>query len=118
MLQSLSPRIDPPRSTNISRQAPIGELNPRLTPVWEAVASMTFEEASQRLIRLARDHGGVVTAAQVERDGELSRDIELVSAAARALDGSTNVFGTPRAPAEGGWFPFEELRFTALPSAS
>jgi hypothetical protein len=79
---------------------------------------MTFDEASARLVRLARDHGGVVTAAQVERDGELSADSELVSAAARALDGTTNVFGTPRAPGEGGWFPFEELRFTALPSSS
>jgi hypothetical protein len=79
---------------------------------------MTFDEASARLVRLARDHGGVVTAAQVERDLELSADSELVSAAARALDGTTNVFGTPRAPGEGGWFPFEELRFTALPSSS
>jgi hypothetical protein len=79
---------------------------------------MTFEEATERLVRLARDHGGVVTAAQVERDGELSAESELVSAAARALDGTTNVFGTQRAPADGGWFPFEELRFTGLPSSS
>jgi hypothetical protein len=79
---------------------------------------MTFEEASERLVRLARDHGGVVTAAQVERDEELSADSKLVSAAARALDGTTNVFGTPRMPADSGWFPFEELRFTALPSSS
>ena len=79
---------------------------------------MTFAEASERLVRLARDHGGVVTAAQVERDGELSADSDLVSAAARALDGTTNVFGTPRAPTDAGWFPFEELRFTALPSSS
>jgi hypothetical protein len=79
---------------------------------------MTFDEASERLVRLARDHGGVVTAAQVERDGELTADSELVSAAARALDGTTNVFGTPRAAADSGWFPFEELRFTALRSSS
>ena len=79
---------------------------------------MTFEEASQRLVRLARDHGGVVTAAQVEQDAELSADSELVSAAARALDGSTNVFGTPRASADAGWFPFQELRFTGVPSSS
>lgn len=78
---------------------------------------MTFDEASERLIRLAREHGGVVTAAQVERDRELSADSELVSAAARALDGTTNVFGTTRAPADDGWFPFAELRFTGLPSS-
>jgi hypothetical protein len=76
---------------------------------------MTFDEASERLVRLAREHGGVVTAGQVERDRDLSADSEMVSAAARALDGTTNVFGTPRAPADGGWFPFEELRFTGLP---
>jgi hypothetical protein len=79
---------------------------------------MTFAEASERLVRLARDHGGVLTAAQVEQDGELSADSNIVSAAARALDGTTNVFGTPRAPADGGWFPFEQLRFTGLPSSS
>jgi hypothetical protein len=40
---------------------------------------MTFDEASERLIVLARDHDGVVTAAQVEQDAELSLDRELVS---------------------------------------
>jgi hypothetical protein len=78
---------------------------------------MTFDEASERLIVVARDHDGVVTAAQVEQDAELSADRELVSAAARALDGTTNVFGAPRQSADGGWFPFEELRFTGLPSS-
>jgi hypothetical protein len=36
----------------------------------------------------------------------------MVSAAARALDGTTNVFGTARI--SDGWFPFEELHFTAF----
>jgi hypothetical protein len=76
-----------------------------------------FSEASERLVRLARENGGVVTAARVERDRELSAESELVSAAARALDGTTNVFGTPRSSDDDGWFPFEELRFTGLPKS-
>jgi hypothetical protein len=35
----------------------------------------------------------------------------IVSAAAHALAGSTNVFATSGAP---GWFPYQELRFTDL----
>jgi hypothetical protein len=73
---------------------------------------MTFDEATERLISLARESGGVLTAARVEQDRELSTAPELVSAAARALDGATNVFGTPRPPEDEGWFPFAELRFT------
>jgi hypothetical protein len=78
---------------------------------------MTFDEASERLIRLAREHDGVLTAAQVEQDRDLSDDSGVASAAARALDGTTNVFGTPRASEDAGWFPFEELRFTGLPGS-
>jgi hypothetical protein len=72
---------------------------------------MTFEEAVERLVEMARKHGGALTAEQVESDDELSAERDLVSAAARSLDGETNVFGTSRS-AEDGWFPFKELRFT------
>lgn len=71
---------------------------------------MTFEQATQRLLQLAQANGGVVTAEVAERDEELSADPQLASAAARALDGSTNVFGTTRAD-EDGWFPFDRLEF-------
>jgi hypothetical protein len=74
---------------------------------------MTFDDVVARLLALARRHGGVLTASQVEADRELAAEPELVSAAARSLDGSTNVFGTPRTTDE-GWFPFEELRFSDL----
>jgi hypothetical protein len=75
---------------------------------------MTYDEISERLASLAQANGGVLTADQVERDPELaSEDRDVISAAARALDGTTNVFGLPRSSEE-GWFPFDELRFTAL----
>lgn len=72
---------------------------------------MTFDDAIERLRQLARDNGGVLTAAAVERDHELAASTSLAAAAARALAGSTNVFGTPRASTD-GWFPFEQLAFS------
>jgi hypothetical protein len=78
---------------------------------------VTFDEATDRLLALARDSEGVVTASQVEDDPLLAEDQRLVSAAARMLAGSTNVFGTARASEDEGWFPFEELRFTDLRAA-
>jgi hypothetical protein len=72
---------------------------------------MTFEEATARLIEIARSKQGVVTAESVEEDGELAGDRPIVSAAAHALAGSTNVFATSGGS---GWFPYEELRFTDL----
>jgi hypothetical protein len=74
---------------------------------------MTYEQAASRLVALARANGGVLTAEQAEQDPALaSMDPAVVAAAARALDGSTNIFGTPRTGE--GWFPFDELRFTTL----
>lgn len=74
---------------------------------------MEFEQARARLVQLARENGGVLTAELAEQDRLLAAaDQNVVSAAARSLDGTTNVFGTPRTSE--GWFPFEELRFTAL----
>jgi hypothetical protein len=76
---------------------------------------MTYDQVTSRLVALARANGGVLTADQAEHDPQLaSEDPAIVSAAARALDGTTKVFGTPRPEGEQGWFPFEELRFTAL----
>jgi len=78
---------------------------------------ITYDQVTNRLVALARASGGVLTAEQAERDPMLtSVEPAVVSAAARALDGTTNVFGSPRS--DGGWFPFDELRFTALGNAS
>jgi hypothetical protein len=76
---------------------------------------MTFDDATNRMIALARSNGGVLTAAQAEADGELAADPSTVSAAAHALAGSTNVFGTGRDL--NGWFPYSEIRFTDLSPA-
>jgi hypothetical protein len=74
---------------------------------------VTYDQVSNRLVALAQVNGGVLTADQAEHDSELaSMDPAVVSAAARALDGTTSVFGSPRS--QGGWFPFDELHFTAL----
>ena len=77
---------------------------------------MTFDEAVEQLVALARRSGGRITATEVESDPALASDREIVSAAARKLDGSTNVFGTPQPMTSEGWFPFAELHFTELPS--
>jgi len=65
---------------------------------------MTYEQAQEALLALARGHGGLITAADVESDEELAADQPTVSAAARAFAGSTNVFAVPRD--DEGWFPF------------
>ncbi len=72
---------------------------------------MTFEEATTRLIEIARANQGILTADAVEGNSELADEKLIVSAAAHALAGSTNVFATSGGP---GWFPYEELRFTDL----
>ena len=76
---------------------------------------MTFDEAVEQLVALARRSGGLVTALEVESDPALASEREIVSAAARKLDGSTNIFGTPQPQSSDGWFPFAELHFTELP---
>ena len=70
---------------------------------------MTFDEATARLLLLAKQHGGRVTAAQVESDERLSIDQNLTSAAARALEGSTNIFSFEEADDGRTWFPFSGL---------
>jgi hypothetical protein len=74
---------------------------------------MTFDEATTRLFALARAHGGTVTAQQVEADDELSANRDVVSAAARALGGGTNVFSYEETD-EREWFPFSGLTFSDL----
>ena len=77
--------------------------------------TLTFEEATSRIVALARDHDGTVTAADVERDDVLTTDRDVVNAAARALAGSTNVFSVDE-PDERDWFPYSSLTFSELPS--
>ena len=74
---------------------------------------MTYEEATRRLVELARRNGGKVTAAQVEADEDLSSDQATVSAAARALGGGTNVFSYDEDDGR-DWFPFAGLVFSEL----
>jgi hypothetical protein len=73
---------------------------------------MTYEQAQDALLSLARGNGGLITAADVESDEALAADQPTVSAAARAFAGSTNVFAVPRD--DDGWFPFSEIRITVL----
>ena len=68
----------------------------------------TIDELTARLLSLARESGGTVTAAQVEGDERLSSDQMLTSAAARALAGSTNVFSFDEEDGR-DWFPFSGL---------
>ena len=73
---------------------------------------MTYEEAQARLVALARRNGGCLSSSDVEADPELAAERDVVSAAAHALAGSTNVFATAREA--GDWFPYAEIRFTDL----
>ena len=73
---------------------------------------MTYEQAQDALLTLAREHGGLITAADVEADEALAADQPTVSAAARAFAGSTNVFAVPRE--DEGWFPYSEIHITVL----
>jgi hypothetical protein len=74
---------------------------------------VTYEEATRRLVELARASGGKVTAQQVEEDPDLSSDQATVSAAARALGGGTNVFSYEEDDGR-DWFPFAGLVFSEL----
>ena len=78
---------------------------------------MTYEDAMNRLVAIASESGGTLTAAQVEADPELSADESTVSAAARALGGSTNVFSSDE-PDGRAWFPFSSLLFSDLRAAT
>ncbi len=73
--------------------------------------SVSFDEAKTQLIAIARQNGGIVTAADVEADPDLAADREIVSAAGHALAGSTNVFASL---SDEGWFPYAEMRFSDL----
>ena len=74
-------------------------------------SQMTYAEAMARLVLLAKEHGGTLTAAQVEADELLSVDRDSVSAAARALAASTNAFSLDKPEDARGWFPFGSLVF-------
>lgn len=70
--------------------------------------AVTYDEVTNRLLALAAQNGGKLTAAQVERDERLSLDPTLTTAAALALAGSTNIFSFDE-PDERAWFPFSGL---------
>jgi hypothetical protein len=70
--------------------------------------AVTYDEVTGRLLALAAQNGGKVTAAQVERDERLSLDPTLTTAAALALAGSTNIFSFDE-PDDRAWFPFSGL---------
>jgi hypothetical protein len=74
---------------------------------------MSYDEVAARLVKLAKANGGTVTAAQVEADERLSRDRDLVSAAARALGSGTNVFSAEEDDGR-EWFPYSSLTFSEL----
>ena len=74
---------------------------------------MNFEQAASRLVAMARQNHGTVTAAQVEADAGLAEDRQLVSAAARALAGGTNVTGRDESD-DRNWFPYSTLTFSDL----
>jgi len=78
---------------------------------------VTFDQATTRLVALARANGGTVTAQQVEGDEELASDRDLVSAAARALAGGTNVFAVEAEDNGREWFPYSALTFSELPKS-
>lgn len=73
---------------------------------------VTYDDAMERLVAIARRGGGVVTARDVEEDNELAAHQDVASAAGHALAGSTNVLASA---SDTGWFPYDELRFTELP---
>jgi hypothetical protein len=75
---------------------------------------MEVERAIERIVEIARNHGGLVTAAEVESDQELAADPQVVSAAAYKLASATNVFADASEDETGGWFPYSEIRFTDL----
>jgi hypothetical protein len=72
---------------------------------------VTYDEATAKMVAIARQNGGVVTAAEIEADPDLAAEPAIVSAAGHALAGSTNVLASP---SDEGWFPYAELRFTEL----
>jgi hypothetical protein len=72
---------------------------------------VTYDEATARVVAIAKQNGGVVTARDVEGDSDLAADQPTASAAGHALAGSTNVLASAN---DDGWFPYAELRFTEL----
>ena len=74
------------------------------------MTELTFEATVNRIERLAEEHGGTVSAEDVEGDDVLARNRSVTSAAGHMLAGDTHVLSRP-AEAEGDWFPYAELTF-------
>jgi hypothetical protein len=70
-----------------------------------------YDEATARLLALARTNEGTLTWSQVEDDATLASERDLVSAAAHALAGSTNVFSNDEDDGR-AWFPYSSLTFS------
>jgi hypothetical protein len=75
--------------------------------------AMNFEQAASRLVAMAQQNHGTVTATQVETDEYLTTDKPLVSAAARALAGGTNARSAQESDGR-SWFPYSTLTFSDL----
>jgi hypothetical protein len=111
---TIRPRVETPLAPclAVEQLAPFAshfKFRGKLEPA--KLACVTFDDAKVRLLELARSHGGVLTARDVVADSDLSADPQMASAAAHALAGSTNVFGTA---SDNGWFPYHEITFTDL----
>jgi hypothetical protein len=75
------------------------------------VNDLTFEATVTRIARLAKEHGGTISAEDVEGDDALARNRSVTSAAGHMLAGDTHVVSRP-AEAAGLWFPYAELTFS------
>ena len=73
---------------------------------------MPVEAARQRLLALARAHGGVLTADAVEADERLAADPVSAAAAAHELATHPETATSERERGQ-GWFPFAVMRFRA-----
>jgi hypothetical protein len=74
---------------------------------------MTFDMTVKRIFELAAEHGGTVSAEEIEADPTLSGDRSLTSAAGHMLAGGTNVSAEPNRD-DAHWFPYRRLTFDRL----
>ena len=78
---------------------------------------MTVEEATTRLVVLARANGGQLAAADADADRALSRDPDVASVAAYGLALEVGVV-TVYSPRRARWFPFDRLILRPLGTAT
>ncbi len=73
---------------------------------------MTVEQATRRLLELARAEGGYLAAAMVESDSSMSANQDVVSAAAHQLASDPAVIVGEKTDGR-AWFPYSFMRFSA-----